>query len=128
MSAQVDEWTDPEGMRIREHPTHARRSWYGLIPVVIVATLMLFLSEAGCVVALIGSAEAMFSSLVLGAGAVVFGMIWGWIRYFSCVCPTCATRLKRTAADRRHSYYRCLRCAVVWRSSFVVLSKYGTPQ
>ena len=121
-------WTDPEGMPIREHPTHSRRSWLGLIPVFTLATLMLFLSDAGWLVRLIGSAEALAASLVLGAGAIVFGMIWGWIRYSSCVCPTCARKLQRTAADPRHSYYRCLSCAVVWRSSFVVLSKYGTPQ
>jgi hypothetical protein len=124
----VDEWTDPEGMPIREHPTHARRAWSGLIPVFILATLMVFLSDAGWLVRLIGSAEAMSASLVLGAGAVVFGMVWGWIRYSSCVCPACASRLKRSAADPRHSYYRCLSCAVVWRSSFVILGKGGTPQ
>ena len=85
-------------MPIREHPTHSRRSWLGLTPVFILATLTAFLKDAGWVVRLIGSAEALAASLVL------------------------------CAADPRHSYYRCLSCAVVWRSSFVILGKAGTPQ
>jgi hypothetical protein len=99
-----------------------------LIAVFIVGSLTAFLKDSASVIVLVGSDVALSASIVLVIGAVVFGMIWGWIRYSSCVCPTCATRLKRTAADPRHSYYRCLSCAVVWRSSFVILGKGGTPQ
>ena len=123
-----DPWIDPEGMPIREHPTHARRSWSLLIPAFILAFLTAFLKDSASVIDLVGSSPALSASIVLCAGAILFGMIWGWMRYSSCVCPTCATRLKRTAADPQHSYYRCLSCAVVWRSSFVMLGKGGTPQ
>jgi hypothetical protein len=57
-------------MPLRDHPTHAKHSWLGLIPAFSLASLTVFLKDAAEFQRLVGRDEALFLSILLCGGAV----------------------------------------------------------